>query len=192
MNDKVVIGFGAASLTNRRKGFRDLQLAMAKLRDTRQVMGLVFGEQQLDASDDALPKMKTVGYVTDEERQAQAYSAMDFFVLPSWAENMPQTAVEAMACGIPVVAYDVGGVPEIITSDDIGYTVVAEDPTALADGIKRALARDWDSEKLCEVARARTWDNVAISSRVRLVFRDGSTGINPSPVQGASKSTTSA
>lgn len=88
-------------------------------------------------------------------------NASDLVVLSSRTEGHPNVLLEALACGRPVVGTNVGGVPEIITSDDIGYTVEAEDPAALAEGIKRALARDWDSEKLCEVARARTWDNVA-------------------------------
>jgi glycosyltransferase involved in cell wall biosynthesis len=88
-------------------------------------------------------------------------NASDLVVLSSRTEGFPNVLLEALACGRPVVASRVGGVPEIITSDQIGRVVDSEDPRGLAEGIRSSLAREWDEERLCEAARSRTWDNVA-------------------------------
>ena len=73
---------------------------------------------------------------------------MDLFVLPSWAENMPQTAVEAMACGTPVLAYNIGGVPEIVIHNQTGLLAKHRDPVDLANKIRNAIGQsermtDW-------------------------------------------------
>ncbi|MFH1754242.1 MAG: glycosyltransferase, partial [Candidatus Latescibacterota bacterium] len=77
--------------------------------------------------------------------------------------------VEALACGIPVVAARVGGVPEIITSADVGLMVEPDNPRAAAQAISQALARSWNGEELSRIAHRRSWDNVAadIIERIR-------------------------
>ena len=64
---------------------------------------------------------------------------MDLFVLPSWAETISQTAVEAMTCGTPVIAYDIGGVPEIVIPNQTGLLARHRDPADLANKIRIAI-----------------------------------------------------
>jgi glycosyltransferase involved in cell wall biosynthesis len=88
-------------------------------------------------------------------------AAGDVFVLGSRKEGYPNAVVEALACGRPVVAPRVGGVPEIVTSDVLGVVVDPEDPQALAEAIDEAMGRDWDNAAIEAAGKARDWDAVA-------------------------------
>ena len=76
-----------------------------------------------------------LGYVSDEHRIVQVYRAADVFVLPSLSENLPNTIMEAMACGVPSVGFRVGGIPEEINHRQNGYVADYRDSEDLARGI---------------------------------------------------------
>lgn len=88
------------------------------------------------------------------------YSAADVFCLASGREGLPNVILESLACGTPVVATAVGGIPEIITSDTFGF-LTQRDELSLAETVARALNRSWDREKLVRHVQERTWDRVA-------------------------------
>jgi glycosyltransferase involved in cell wall biosynthesis len=85
---------------------------------------------------------------------ALAYSASDVFVLPSFAENMPQMAVEAMACETPVAAFDVGGIPEIVIPGKTGSLAPLGNCNALAANIQ-AMIDDPNERQECGRAARR-------------------------------------
>jgi glycosyltransferase involved in cell wall biosynthesis len=76
------------------------------------------------------------------------YSAADVFVLPSHSEGSPNVLLEAMAAGIPIVATEVGGVPEMVEHNQSAMLVPANDPTALAAAIARILGDQNLAERL--------------------------------------------
>ena len=80
-----------------------------------------------------------LGYVNDEQRIAIVYNAADVFVLPSLSENLPNTIMEAMACGVPSVGFRVGGIPEMIDHLSNGYVANYRDAADLAKGIHYVL-----------------------------------------------------
>ena len=80
-----------------------------------------------------------LGYVNDEQRIVAAYNAADVFVLPSLSENLPNTIMEAMACGVPCVGFRVGGIPEMIDHESNGYVANFRDAADLAKGIHYVL-----------------------------------------------------
>lgn len=88
------------------------------------------------------------------------FSAADISCLASSREGMPNVVLESLSCGTPVVATRVGGVPEVLVSDDLGILVEAN-AEAIADGIDRALRRAWEPELIMSHAHSRTWDTVA-------------------------------
>lgn len=80
-----------------------------------------------------------LGYVNDEHRIVSVYQAADVFVLPSLSENLPNTIMEAMACGLPCVGFRVGGIPEEIDHRENGYVADYRDAADLARGLHYVL-----------------------------------------------------
>jgi glycosyltransferase involved in cell wall biosynthesis len=92
---------------------------------------------------------------------ARWMSAADLVCLPSVNEGVPNVLLEAMACGTPVVASDVGGIPEIVDPGACGYLVAPGDPRELADALERALGREWDREQIRRRTDRFTWERNA-------------------------------
>jgi len=88
-------------------------------------------------------------------------NAADIFVLPSLSEGNPTVMFEALGVGLPFVGTAVGGVPEIITSEDYGLLCKPGDAEDLAENILIALEKEWDREKIRKYAEQFTWDNIA-------------------------------
>jgi len=87
-----------------------------------------------------LPNVRYQGAVS-RERMPAWYHELDCFVLPSLSENFPLTVLEAMGCGVPVIASRVGGIPEAITAGENGLLVTPGDTADLVQAI-RHLAQD--------------------------------------------------
>jgi teichuronic acid biosynthesis glycosyltransferase TuaC len=98
------------------------------------------------------------GAVAHEE-VARWIAASNLLTLPSWSEGYPNVLVEALACGRPVVATKVGGIPEIVTAAN-GILVPVKNAPLLEAALRDALARAWD-EPAIAAAMQRTWRDVA-------------------------------
>jgi glycosyltransferase involved in cell wall biosynthesis len=92
---------------------------------------------------------------------AELLSAADVFCLASYTEGWPNVVNEALACGAPVVATHVGGVPSMVTSERYGFLVPPRDPNALRDALREALKRTWDRASISDWGRSRSWQQVA-------------------------------
>jgi len=92
---------------------------------------------------------------------AEYMCACDVFCLASQREGWPNVVHESLACGTPVVATDVGAVPELIPSSAYGAVVPRGDQAALEEALAGALAAQWDAAAVAARAGARTWDRVA-------------------------------
>ncbi|HWU76438.1 MAG TPA: glycosyltransferase family 4 protein [Rhodanobacter sp.] len=86
------------------------------------------------------------------------FRAADVLCLPSHNEGVPNVVLEAMACGIPVVASRVGGIPEVLPAH-AGILVPVRKPAALSAALIDATARDWDRDRIVEHARGFRWDD---------------------------------
>lgn len=102
------------------------------------------------------PRVRFCGRRPHEEI-ADWITAADLFCLPSRREGCPNVVLEALASGRPVVASRVGGVPELIR-EETGVLVPADDPAALAEGIRTALTRTWDPGALRRSVPYLSWD----------------------------------
>jgi glycosyltransferase involved in cell wall biosynthesis len=104
------------------------------------------------------------------------YCAADVLCLPSHREGVPNVVLEAMACGTPVVATNVGGIPEAV-SDDAGILVDPHDSSALAAALRTSAVRKWDRQRIVESSSRFSWQTnsgqlaeaieVAVASTVR-------------------------
>jgi teichuronic acid biosynthesis glycosyltransferase TuaC len=92
---------------------------------------------------------------------AEVMSAADIFCLASSNEGWPNVVHEALACGLPVVATDVGAIPEMLAGGSRGIVVPVNDPAALRAALQGALERSWNRHKIALWARSRGWDQVA-------------------------------
>jgi glycosyltransferase involved in cell wall biosynthesis len=88
-------------------------------------------------------------------------NACDIFVLPSLNEGNPTVLFEALGCGKPFIGSNVGGVPDIITSDIFGLIVNPADQEDMTEKILMALDRTWDRNAILMHAKQYTWENIA-------------------------------
>lgn len=147
--NKKIILFGAANVKDYRKGydlFRDSINLLAKYYDSSSSKPLIlfFGkadEHQI-RKDFPLWDVDLLGYIKDAETMALYYSAADLFVTTSREENLPNTIVESHLCNCPVVAFSVGGIPEMIQSSIEGKLVSPFDVNAMADAIYTQLKNE--------------------------------------------------
>lgn len=135
-----LIAFGAMNATSdRRKGYAHLVAALARLAPALPSLRLlVYGAQAGTHSLHGIP-IHCVGQVDDEATMIDLLNAADVFVAPSEQDNLPNTVVEALACACPVVAFDVGGMPDLVVPGRTGFLAPAFDAAALADAVAAAL-----------------------------------------------------
>ena len=157
--DKKIIGFGALRATSApRKGFHLLLPSLGVVGDSnlgKNVELAVFGASQSKNGANLSLKTHYHGEINDEFTLAAFYSAVDVYVLPSSEDNLPNTVMEALACGTPCVAFSIGGVPDMIDHHENGYLCRPFDCQDLADGILWILENEERREALSKNARQK-------------------------------------
>ena len=139
--DKRLILFGAFSgAQDPRKGFIYLRDALRHLPSKSDIEIVVFGAEPAQDLELHLP-CHQMGYLSDSASMCLLYSACDVFALPALQENLPNTLMESLACGTPCVAFDNGGVGDLIQHKRNGWLARLKDSADLARGIQWALAR---------------------------------------------------
>ena len=138
--DKRLLLFGAQRITDKRKGFRYLAEACEHISMHHPTLpghlGVVVLGGDAESVKSALPlPVYTVNYLSNEAEIAELYNAVDLFVTPSLQDNLPNTIVEAMSCGVPCVGFNVGGIPEMINHQQDGYVADYCDSIDFAQGI---------------------------------------------------------
>jgi glycosyltransferase involved in cell wall biosynthesis len=166
--DKKLILFGGKSATqDRNKGFHLLIQALKELaaRTTPGTTELVlFGSSKSEALPDLGFRTHCLGWLNDDLSLALLYSAADVFVFPSLQESLGYAAMEAMACGTPCVAFDQGGVPDLIDHERNGYLAQPFEPADLARGISRILDDEKLAREISYNARRTIEESFAIES----------------------------
>jgi len=157
-NSKLILFGATGGGENKRKGFNFLVEAANRIPpeiDGQNTSLLLFG----GGAENDLPNVQlpciSVGRLNDDISLALLYSAADVFVAPSLEDNLPTTIMESLACGTPVVAFRVGGIPEMIDHKSNGYLAGVGDSADLARGIIWTLKNADRWKKLCIAARVK-------------------------------------
>ena len=140
--DARVILFAADSTDNRRKGFALLTQALAGLANLAALFLVSLGSG-MPAIGVSVPHMH-LGYLANDRLLSLAYSAADLLVVSSLQDNLPNTVLESLACGTPVVGFNTGGIPDMVRPGVTGLLV----PTGNIGGLREAIAellRDSDA-----------------------------------------------
>lgn len=134
LNKKIVL-YGAMSATSDvRKGFKELSNALKKI-DSDEIEFAVFGASQPKNLSDLDKKINYLGHINDDISMVNLYSAVDLLVVPSLQENLSNVIMESLACGNPVVAFDIGGNSDMIEHKYNGYLAQPFDTSDMAYGI---------------------------------------------------------
>lgn len=154
LQDKQLILFGSVKITDKRKGIdyfieacRKLVIDHPEMKETTEIV--VFGNGFVELQELIPFPIRSLGFVTDEHQLVEIYNAVDLYVIPSLEENLPNTIMEAMACGTPCVGFNVGGIPEMIDHQVNGYVSEYRSAEDFATGIYWCLY-EADSQKLGE------------------------------------------
>ncbi|WP_455672679.1 glycosyltransferase family 4 protein [Phocaeicola sp.] len=155
--DKKLLLFGSVKLTDKRKGIDYLVeackiLATQNSELSKQLGVVVFGKQAEQYASLFPFPIYPMNYVSNEKELVDIYNAVDLYVTPSLQDNLPNTIVEAMACGIPCVGFNVGGIPQMIDHLHNGYVAEYQSSKDLANGIQWALADKEEYKTLSEEA----------------------------------------
>lgn len=154
-----------------RKGFQRVVMALPRLREIAdspfevEVVGTGSYRQELDVLAEAEGVSDLIKYTgtVPYDKLEKAYQYADVFVLTSLSEGMPSVILEAMGCGLPVVASDVGGNNEIVKEGENGF-LVAEDTEIIAERLARLVnseqLRREMGEKSRQMAREYDWSRI--------------------------------
>lgn len=161
-----VILFGAASVKDSRKGFKFLPELVEILNNNYSLQGkytvLIVGSgsselTQLDCD------LKITGHIANRDELARAYSVADVAVLPYIQDNLPNVCLESIACGVPVVAFSIGGIPDVVVPNVNGDLARPFDVWDLAYRLINTLNNGY------RVGQIREWavDNIDIAEQAR-------------------------
>ena len=141
---KLILFGGAQASSDPRKGYRYLTEALQKLSGAgwaEKADVLVFGSSEPQNDPNLGMRAHFTGHIHDDVTLSLLYSAADVFVAPSIQDNLPNTVMEAAACGTPTVAFDVGGLPDLVEHGRTGYLARPFETDDLAKGIALLLEK---------------------------------------------------
>lgn len=149
--DKKIVTFAAESLSNPRKGVSRLFDAVRSIPDCKNIVLIGIGNRA------QLPpglNLYYTGTISNTKLLASYFYAADLFATATAAENSPLVVIESLSCGTPVVASDVGGIPELVNSTN-GLLFSADHTESLAGSISLALFhKEFDRERIMRDTRA--------------------------------------
>lgn len=151
--------FGAIKATSDpRKGFHLLQQALQRLNNSewKDKLSLVVVGAAKPSHQPVLGfETYYLGRLNDDISLALIYAAVDVFIAPSVQDNLPSTVMEALSCGTPCVAFDIGGMPDMIEHQKNGYLAQSFEVEDLAQGIIWVLENAERYQKLSSYARRK-------------------------------------
>jgi glycosyltransferase involved in cell wall biosynthesis len=176
--DKKLILFGSANIMDERKGLKYLLSALQMLKQENHEIAdsieiVLFGKSNEEFNAQIPFNVYNKGLIFNEQDIIELYNAADIFVLPSLEDNLPNTIMESMACGTPVVAFNSGGIPEMIDHQINGYLAKYKSVGDLKDGIL-VLIQNQDLKKLSENAIQKVsthYSQIAVADKYKKIYQ---------------------
>ena len=175
-DDPIVLFMSSAGIEDQRKGFDLLMEAMGEvIAAIPRAQVLVVGPHSpSDHHIGGIP-VRFFGTTQSNETLRSLYSAADVTVVPSREDNMPLTAMEAQACGCTVVAFDLGGLPDIVEHQRTGFLAPPFETGALAEGLLLALSGSRNGQSWGSAARvkaSREWSVPVVVSQYLKAYEE--------------------
>ncbi|MEP3477694.1 MAG: glycosyltransferase [Fuerstiella sp.] len=160
----LVVGFLADSVSDPRKGMSQLAQAISLLDKSLSIHIVTVGRGGIELSSDCAHTY--LGPLRSDRLLRSFYSGCDLFVCPSLQDNLPCTVMESLACGTPVLSFDVGGLPDMIR-EGVSGTVVSPvgDPNAMADAMSKLLANPNCLQELRHTSRQLAKEEYSLSTQ---------------------------
>jgi glycosyltransferase involved in cell wall biosynthesis len=181
MNYPFVLMFAAANLGNPAKGFAEFRSVCNGLVDLgfANIEALLVGENRLPNGELGLKcAVKELGFISDAKQMRDAYWQADVYVTTSHEENLPTTIMESLSCGVPVAAFAVGGIPEMISPSGVhqsGWLAEKMDVKSLIQGIASYMRMEPSKRiKMKDASRnsaVANYGSVSIAQRYLEVYR---------------------
>lgn len=155
--DKQLLLFGAMSSTSDlRKGYHLLIPALQQLNTegkAKQIELVVFGASRGDAEQVTGIKTHYMGRLHDDISLCLLYNAADLFVAPSLQDNLPNTLVESLACGTPCVAFDIGGMGDLVGAPIMGALCAEMNTSSFSKTLLEVLSQQHNPQMIAAVSK---------------------------------------
>jgi len=156
--DKKLVLFGAMGATSDpRKGFYELMESLEKIEDSN-IELVIFGSERCEDTKDLGFNVYYLGQLYDDVSLVTLYNSVDVMIVPSLQENLSNAIMESLACGVPVVGFDIGGNADMIDHERNGYLAKPFSTIDLAFGIEWVL-NNYNYKILCQNARNKVLNN---------------------------------
>ena len=174
-SDVVTLLFGGEDGNEKRKGFRELVAAIQYCLKDGDFQALVrkgkirltcFGRPNDEIETLGIP-VDPLGYLDSDEKIRDAYAGADIFVLPSLEDNLPNTILEAMSCGTPVVAFDTGGIPEMVSNGVTGQVVPLGDSVKMGGALLSLIFNSDKREAMGKECRKKIEEKYVLDVQAR-------------------------
>jgi glycosyltransferase involved in cell wall biosynthesis len=169
--DKKLLLFGAMNVQDKRKGFQYLQEALAGTKDIADLELVVFGKSKEALALEGY-RIHHLGSLGAAEDIRAAYRAADVFALPSLEDNLPNTVMESLSVGTPVVAFRIGGLPEMLSEAGSGYLAEAGSASGFAEGIRQLLSSSVEFNQAAVNKVTGEYANQLVAERYVNLYRE--------------------
>lgn len=173
--DKTILGFGAAYNIDDEKSVKGsfyLLNALSKLKNPENYFIVIFGPAGSTFTDKIKIPFFASGYISNPVILSCIYNTLDTFICPSLIENLPTTCLESICCGVPVVAFDVGGTPDIVEHKITGYLATPYNSDELAEGVEWCVQNQVTLSKNCLKKSMKDFDTDMIVKKYTDVYND--------------------
>lgn len=146
-------------ILKKEKGFLDILKVLPKLHN----IFIIFIGEQKEIIEPNKESGKLFGFIKDKIQLGRFYSIADFFILPSYSENIPLSILEAMSCGLPIISSNIGGIPEIISQNIEGILITPGNIDQLYDAIDTFQHNESQVQEMSEASYNNYLKNFSIN-----------------------------